>query len=87
MAMAMAMAVFLGGRLTLSDQDGFQCQVRYVVGLRYFSMAKGAKEVRDSMGSCMEYAVEYRVYSIVVCDCDVCDVVVFSDCTIKYAIK
>jgi hypothetical protein len=66
----MAMAVFLGVRLTLSDQDGFQCQVRYVlVGLRYFSMAKGAKEVHDSMGSCMEYAVlEYRVYSIAVVD-------------------
>jgi hypothetical protein len=37
--MAMAKAVFLGGRLTLSDQDGIQCQVGYV--------AKGAKEVRD----------------------------------------
>jgi hypothetical protein len=63
-----AMAVFLDGRLTLSDQDGFQCQVRYVMGSRYFSMGKGAKDVQDSMGSCMEYAVEYRVYSIVVVD-------------------
>jgi hypothetical protein len=40
-------AVFSGGCLTLSDQDGVQCQVGYVVGLRYFSIGKGAKEVRD----------------------------------------
>jgi hypothetical protein len=64
----MAMAVFLGGRLTLSDQDGIQCQVWYVVGLRYFSMGKGAKEVQNYMASYMEYAVEYCVYSIVVVD-------------------
>jgi hypothetical protein len=29
-------------------------------------VAKGAKEVQDYMGDYMEYAVEYRVYSIVV---------------------
>jgi hypothetical protein len=66
--MAMAMAVFLGGRLTLSDQDGIQCQVGCVVGSRYSSMGNGAKEMQDYMESYIEYAVEYRVHSIVVVD-------------------
>jgi hypothetical protein len=30
----MEMSVFLGGRLSLSDPDGIQCQVGYVVGFR-----------------------------------------------------
>jgi hypothetical protein len=57
----MAMAVFLGSRLTLSDQDGIQCQVGYVVGSRYFCMGKGATEVQNSMGSYMEYAVDVNI--------------------------